>query len=68
MANFSLMTGMEILISNGEWNCNSVTIQYSFFGISVVCGMSITPECGVIYVGWILQSCPPMQSSGSSYN
>lgn len=66
MANFSFMAGIEILASNGEWKFNSVTIQYALSGISVVCGISITPGCGEIYVGWILQSCPPMQSSGLS--
>lgn len=60
------MVGMEILTSDGEWKFNSVTIQYSLFGISVVCGMSITPGCGAIDVGRMLQSCPPMQSSGFS--
>lgn len=58
---------MEILTSIGEWKFNSVTIQYSLSGISVVCGMSITPGCGVIDVGRMLQSCPPIQSSGFSY-
>lgn len=66
VANFFFITDMEIFISNGEWKFNSVTIQYSLFGISVVCGMSITPGCGVIDVGWMLQSCPPIQSSGVS--
>lgn len=50
MANFSFMTGMEIRTSVGESKFNSVTIQYSLFGISAVCGMSITPGCGVIEV------------------
>lgn len=67
MANFSFMAGMEIWTSVGESKFNSVTIQYSLFGISAVCGMSITPRCGVIdVVGRMLQSCPPIQSSGFS--
>lgn len=60
------MDGMEILTSNGEWKFNSVTIQNSLFGISVACGMSITPGYGAIDVGWMLQSWPPIQSSGFS--
>lgn len=66
MANFSFIIGMKTLMSKGECKFSSVTIQYSLFGISAVCGMSITPGCGEIDVGWILQSCPPIQSSGFS--